>query len=36
MMGNMCKIPYSIVGPENIVGFVPIIVHFICGDDKAL
>jgi len=36
MMSNMAKIPYSIVGPENLVGFVPIIVHLLCGADKAL
>jgi len=31
MMSNMAKVPYSIVGPENILGFVPIIVHLMCG-----
>ena len=36
MMHNMAKKPYSIVGPENILGVVPIIVHFMCGGgDKA-
>jgi len=36
MMSNMAKVPYSIVGAENILGLVPIIVHLISvGSDKA-
>jgi|TARA_B110001450_G_C17371543_1_gene379878 hypothetical protein len=32
MMSNMAKVPYSVVGPENIIGLIPIIVHFMSGD----
>lgn len=36
MMSNMAKIPFSIVGPENILGLIPIFVHLVSGKDKGI